>query len=381
MIAIPQSLSKTVSENYFDLIKVRISERIRLMQLTLDVLEGNETMDKLENGNSHWNSIVSAANFFLHHNKLERLSDLPNLIPANAHPWAQTYSKTFRALLNHFADERRLKAIILISPENAVTADTTLKQQFGLTTNYPPGPGPLVGFVHKIIDYEGMHKHVAYTIAKQLQVDCCPYCNRVPTQTIFDAEDNELIRPAFDHFFSHKRYPFLGLSFFNLVPSCYYCNSSLKSDKEMKWHTHLNPFVEGYSRDCVFKATFKNFLPDISNPENFEIRLDPTIPSTNSKYRKIFGNNDEEGNNNLFKLQHVYAMHRDVVGELWLKAQRYSKGHKKALFAAFDLAPGQEERFYRFYFGNFRNEEDFNRRPLSKLSHDVVRQLLPELFT
>ena len=55
----------------------------------------------------------------------------------------------------------------------------------------------------------------AYTLAKKLNFNTCPYCNRNYTVTV--DRNKKIVRPDFDHFFPQSRYPLLALSFFNLI--------------------------------------------------------------------------------------------------------------------------------------------------------------------
>lgn len=74
---------------------------------------------------------------------------------------------------------------------------------------------------------------------RQSQVGTCPYCNMVdihytPATAFSKTEKGEL-----DHFYPKEKYPMLGLSFYNLIPSCPSCNDfqhknnwDVTSDKE-----------------------------------------------------------------------------------------------------------------------------------------------------
>jgi hypothetical protein len=86
----------------------------------------------------------------------------------------------------------------------------------------------------KIFDYKNFtikkEEYNAYTLAANLNIKTCVYCNRSYTVTvkIGKTPDGQLTRPQFDHYFAKVDYPLLALSFFNLIPSCSICNSTLK---------------------------------------------------------------------------------------------------------------------------------------------------------
>ncbi len=78
-------------------------------------------------------------------------------------------------------------------------------------------------------------------IMEILEVRICPYCNHafIDYETAFQK----------DHFFAKSKYPLLTLSFFNLVPSCSYCNTK-KSTKEIH-DIKLNPYHMNFNDDAI----------------------------------------------------------------------------------------------------------------------------------
>lgn len=60
----------------------------------------------------------------------------------------------------------------------------------------------------------------------------CPYCNAESVYAIpkdMAHPDGEATKSAFDHIIPHDKYPFFGISLYNLIPSCFRCNSGYKS--------------------------------------------------------------------------------------------------------------------------------------------------------
>ena len=84
-----------------------------------------------------------------------------------------------------------------------------------------------------------------------------------------------------------------------------------------------------------------------------------------------------EGNINLFKLTEIYQSHLDIVGELVVKCDVLSAGYSDSLHKMFGLLHTNKSEFYQYYFGNYFSKNDFHRRPMAKLSKDVVSQILP----
>ncbi len=87
---------------------------------------------------------------------------------------------------------------------------------------------------------------------KSLNVKYCPYCNAESVYAIkFDGDDIvKSARSALDHYYPISKYPFLGISLCNLVPSCTRCNTDIKGDRELDDRQHLNPY-SGSLHDAV----------------------------------------------------------------------------------------------------------------------------------
>src|SRR5690606_37151236 len=71
--------------------------------------------------------------------------------------------------------------------------------------------------IYMIGQYEEIfyNKKVGKWLSTELNVKTCPYCNRQYTFTIEKGTKN--IRPEFDHFHSKSEFPYLALSFYNLI--------------------------------------------------------------------------------------------------------------------------------------------------------------------
>lgn len=74
----------------------------------------------------------------------------------------------------------------------------------------------------------------AYALVEKHQLRICPYCHA--SHLNFHIHETKDMRPPLDHFYPRSRYPYLSISLYNLIPSCYQCNSSVKGAK--------NPLIE-----------------------------------------------------------------------------------------------------------------------------------------
>ena len=103
--------------------------------------------------------------------------------------------------------------------------------------------------VSEIFDYYTFSKfhstkYNAYDLLEKLNINVCPYCNRQYTNTIKPTSEKGGTRATLDHFLLKSNYPYLALSFWNLVPSCYSCNSQLRTSREIGLHPYLKGFEQ-----------------------------------------------------------------------------------------------------------------------------------------
>ena len=210
----------------------------------------------------------------------------------------------------------------------------------------------------------------AYTLAKKLNFNTCPYCNRNYTVTV--DRNKKIVRPDFDHFFPQSRYPLLALSFFNLIPCCPICNRTLKGNKKMEINTHIHPYLEGFGQVLRF-----NYLPGdtdsaVGMQNNFNIRLlGPDAPKDVDKLKLA----KCRRNTALFQLEPIYTeSHSAEVAEIVYKHHVSNGSYLRSLAETFPKIGGRDE-LYRLAFGNYYQEGDFDKRPLAKLTRDIFDQL------
>jgi len=198
-------------------------------------------------------------------------------------------------------------------------------------------------------------KYGAYSFVEGLGLKTCPYCNR--NYTFIVNNDNGKLRPEIDHFYPKSIYPFLAMSFYNLIPSCPTCNHTKKARDSYKeklinpYEFQINDFKLTYIPSTVEFNDIKN---QKYNYDNFEIEF-------------------EEHNKNIevFKLQELYSQHKDIVLELLIKKAYYPKSYIKEL-EGFGF---NEDEIYRYLLGNYQKDEDLHKRPLSKLIKDISKEL------
>lgn len=282
-------------------------------------------------------------------------------------------------LLTTLSTPLSLKALILAEVDDLLTQESLFSQHWITSEG--------LSLINEIFCYDDFIKkdtlpYNAYNLASALNVNVCPYCNRVYTNTIISSARLFIIRPTFDHFFHKAVHPFLALSFYNLIPSCNYCNSSLKGQKAFTLINNIHPYKEGFGSDATFDYLQTALHGDKGDARNYKVIIkDNTLPLA-SKTKRIFGISSEpdSGNAKVFRLEEVYQGHADVVGELIVKSDRLSLYHAESVLKLLTHLGATKREFYRFYFSNYFDEADFNKRPLAKLTKDIISKYIPELI-
>lgn len=220
--------------------------------------------------------------------------------------------------------------------------------------------------LEKIFDYNNYFSsktspYSTYDLANNLDIPTCPYCNRMYTKTVITKQKNSLVqkitRPEFDHWFPKSKFPLLALSFFNLIPSCHTCNSSVKGNSDFVLSTHLHPYLDE-KINMQFSYEFDKNL----NNHKFKINYSG---DTNGKAQK----SAEE-----FLLKEIYETHEDEIKDLLRIKNAYSDAYLQKLSNLLGTSVSDEE-VYRLAFGTYIQEASFDRRPLSRMKRDILKEL------
>jgi len=203
-------------------------------------------------------------------------------------------------------------------------------------------------------EYEGFH--YGEWLAKKLNVNVCPYCNRQYTFTVNST--NGKTRPQFDHFHPKSIFPYLALSFYNLVPSCPTCNH-LKGEKIID----INPYDKKFGDDYKIRLATK---------DKKDVRTTEWVLEKNN-IDILFSNDNENIKKHV--LTELYNNHIDYVEEIIDKAQAYNSTYYNSLIDSYKGLGKQASEIDRFVWGAYLEDAEHWKRPLSKLTRDILEQL------
>lgn len=271
--------------------------------------------------------------------------------------------KDYKSNSHKLSDFLKLNDLITGTPDQLLILNDQLDNQIRFTNER---------FYKYFFNYKNFYDEIDFKIGHKLDLKCCPYCNRNFITHVSD-KNNRVIGPSYDHFFSKSRYKYLSLSFYNLIPSCFICNSNLKGNVDFTLENHIHPYLGGFEKDAFFDFELSTNNYKGKREIIFSPYLVPNINISNKKNDRIFGSidNKDSGNIKIFKLQNVYKLHNDSVEEIHAKFDKSSPHYIGSISKIISQLKTSEEEFYRFHFRNYFDSKDFHKRPLAKLDKDI----------
>ncbi len=228
--------------------------------------------------------------------------------------------------------------------------DANLEKMIGMIFNYNH-------FSSKNTDY-----YSGYELTAKLDIRTCLYCNRNFIETI--SRPSKIVRPDLDHFFPKSHFPFLAVSFYNLIPSCKVCNSGFKGANTIDL---LHPYLDGFGDNAKFITRPKDTGSIVGLKSNFSIEFSEAKGINKDKI---------ENSINEFGLDKLYQFNKDVAISIRRKAAA-NKNYLKVLYKTFKDKNGNylfksKAELFDIAFGNYLDEENFEKRPLAKFTRDIA---------
>lgn len=204
----------------------------------------------------------------------------------------------------------------------------------------------------------------------KLDIKACVYCNASYIMNVrtkkrdnkgFQTDEELKGRFELDHFFPKSKYPFLCISFFNLIPCCPCCNR-WKSDDESTFSLYTSKKDE--------LDAFSFYLTDFSmieyclkhNVNKLKIKL-------KSNDIKLKYNHEAR-----FHIEELYEHFKDEAEEIfWIYLSRNNSYFKQAM-ESFKMV-FDNKALLRIMYGVYEGEENIHKRPLSKMKQDILHQL------
>lgn len=179
-----------------------------------------------------------------------------------------------------------------------------------------------------------------------------------------------------DHFIPKGKFPYLSVSLYNLIPSCYSCNSKFKGQRNFELSNFINSISPSSEFFCLndhlnFKLNFdtktKKFdekIKDIKQIEDLEVNL-----------RNLNSHTDVDEYIDMFKLKGRYNFHKKIAYELIEKRKRYPEKQIDEIVRIFRLNKiiVDKNDIKKDLFGKECFES--NNEPFEKYKQDIAEQL------
>lgn len=214
-------------------------------------------------------------------------------------------------------------------------------------------------FNYELFIKKAKNRYDAYKLAESLDINTCPYCNRNYTNTVIRSNGEKLTRPQFDHYFDKARNPLLAVSFYNLIPCCSICNSSIKGTAKFNLNDYTHPYIDNNIEEIHFTYKYTN-----QTKTGLKVKVLTPDPSKTKNTIEAFA------------IEQVYNSHTDELLDLIRTRQYFSDKYLSILSS--NLLKGvilSREDIYRIVFGTEYNSINFINRPFSKFKNDILKEL------
>lgn len=207
---------------------------------------------------------------------------------------------------------------------------------------------------------------------KLLSTATCGYCN---SDGVFTLEYKAQGKPTrqrseLDHFWPRSKFPFLGLSLYNLVPSCTRCNRNIKGANYEPLGEMVHPYSHDFHDGAKFYAVFKDYK-GLTHPNDtgVDVIIDrPTGPHSVDLAKRA------KKSAEFFHLEEVYNQIYELeVNDVVRKVLYFPESYLADLRKRY---PGIDESVLnRMTLGMSLNPADINKLPHEKLRQDIHLQL------
>ena len=139
----------------------------------------------------------------------------------------------------------------------------------------------------------------------KMGIRTCVYCNAQYAIT-FVSDEESFATYDLDHVWAKSSYPFLCTSFFNLVPSCPYCNKlKSKNPSDFNLYTEDEKEIDPFEFRLTRASKLKYYLSNQDDDLEISMAASDKGDQTNAANHNL-----------LFHIDQIYSSHKDVVAEI-----------------------------------------------------------------
>lgn len=294
----------------------------------------------------------------------QRKSALDNLQLINPAIFSNAERTYLQSVIQLFNDD----SFLLKTPSEIETikTNTGVLPPVSLFNNSRPEKKQLTHYIQKALGYTQLRNTFYPKYFRNIGIKTCVYCNSQLTIVLIKSTTEIDARLEVDHHYSKSEFPFLCISLFNLFPCCSSCNKR-KSSTPVNFKLYTDDVSKLKKSDYDFEITRAskcNFLLT-KNVENIKILFnDSSVPPIDNKSLQ-----------SVFSIKEIHDTQKDIIAELIIKSQIYNDTFKRILQKSFSKLSLNQNDFDRVIIGNYTEEKDIYKRPFSKMTMDIAKQL------
>ncbi len=225
---------------------------------------------------------------------------------------------------------------------------------------------PIKNIIIKELGYKSLRSSFYPQYFEKIGIKACVYCNSQLTITAIKSKGKYSAKFDVDHYHSKDEYPFLSICLYNLYPACASCNRA-KSNGEVEFNLYTNDGVKTLQADYQFKLTPYSKAKYLVTRDVEELSFIFEEPDYDNPNVKTF--------NEVFHIESIYETQKDVIEELIIKSQIYNQAYLKTLKLSFNKLSLHPRLYKRTLIGNYTEDKDIHKRPMSKFMMDIAKDL------
>lgn len=233
-------------------------------------------------------------------------------------------------------------------------------------SNGRPLKKQLTHYIQEALGYTQLRNTFYPKYFRNIGIKTCVYCNSQLSIVLEKSMTEIDARFEVDHHYSKSKFPFLSISLFNLFPCCSSCNKR-KSSTPVNFKLYTNDVSKLKKSDYEFNITRTSKCDFLLTKDAESIKItfnDSTIPPVGYKSLQ-----------SAFSIKEIHDTQKDIIAELIIKNQIYNDSYKKILQKSFSKLSLNQNDFDRVIVGNYTQDKDIHKRPFSKMTMDIAKQL------
>lgn len=205
---------------------------------------------------------------------------------------------------------------------------------------------------------------------ENLKIRTCPYCNRNYVFIVKKENTGKIVKPEIDHFYPKSKYPFLGVSFYNLIPACTMCNGFDCKSNESPCSDNSAPYnSRRIENPYEFDSNNYIFSFDYLNNKLFNIKINDIELKIEGEQGLINGYED------FFAIKSLYNEHKDIIIDIVLKLMYQYNSSGRYYLIKIIGENISEEMISRAFWGFSIGINDSQSRIFNKFFNDIFKKV------